>query len=154
MKTFILLVVIGFFAALYSGDSFAEDFLGAPVMPGGKVVSQTPERLEKIYDVPFDDTVKFYQEALKGEKDIKFREWGTETRIEDHSKRLWQSITISKTAEGQTDIVVLKFNWTWIFGTLTLRLFGVFVVLMVLYVAMTISGAIIPRLIKAREQKA
>ncbi len=152
MKTFFLSVVIAF-VALCCSVSFAEDFLGAPVMPDGKVVSQTPERLEKTYDVPFDAAVKFYQEALKGEKDIKFREWGTQTRIEDHSNRLWQSITITKTPEGRTDIIFLKFNWTWIFGTLILRFFGVFVVLIVLYVAMSISGAIIPRLIKVAEQR-
>ena len=145
-----VVIVLG---VLCCSFSFAEDFLGAPVLPGGKVVSQTDERLEKTYDVSFDAAVKFYQEALKGEKDIKFREWGTQTRIEDHSNRPWQSITITKAAEGRTDIIFLKFNWTWIFGTLILRFFGVFVVLIVLYIAMSISGAIIPRLIKLAEQK-
>ncbi len=152
MKNSFCSVVI-IFGVLWCSFSFAEDFLGAPVMPGGKVVSQTDKRLEKSYDVSFDDAVKFYQEALKGEKEIKFREWGTQTRIEDHSNRPWQSITITKAAEGRTDIVFLKFNWTWIFGTLTLRFFGVFVVLIVLYIAMSISGAIIPRVIRAYGEK-
>jgi len=143
--------VVVVFGVLCCSFSFAEDFLGAPVMPDGKVVSETPERLEKTYNVPFHAAVKFYQDALKGEKDIKFRDWGAQTRIEDHSNRPWQSITITKAAEDRTDIVFLKFNWTWIFGTLILRFFGVFVVLIVLYVSMSISGAIIPRLIKAHE---
>ncbi len=132
--------------------SFAKDFLGAPVMPGGKVVSQTDERLEKTYDVSYDAAVKFYQEALKGEKDIKVRDRGTQTLIEDHSNRPWHSVTVTKVTEGRTDIVLLKDNWTWILGTLILRFFGVFVVLVVLYIALSISGAIISRTVKAGEQ--
>jgi hypothetical protein len=151
MKTLLsVVVVLGMLCPSYS---FGEDFFGAPLMPGGKEISRTGERLEKTYDVSYDAALKFYEEALKGEKDIKFRDRGSHTRIEDHSNRPWQSITIAKTAQGGTDIAVVKFNWTWIFGTLTLRFFGVFVVLMVLYVAMSISGAIIPRLIRMAEQK-
>lgn len=151
MKTFSLVVILLWM--LCPSLSFGEDFFGAPVMPDGKVVSQTDERLEKTYNVSYDAAVKFYEEALKGERDIKIRDRGTQTRIEDHSNRQWQSITITKAAEGLTDIVFVKFNWTWIFGTLTLRFFGVFVVLIVLYVAMTISGAILSRVIKVQEQK-
>jgi hypothetical protein len=51
-------------------------------------------------------------------------------------------------AEDKTEIVLMKDNWTWIMGTLTLRFFGVFAVLMVLYVVLLISGAIISRIIK------
>lgn len=133
--------------------SFAEDFLGAPVMPGGKVVSQTDARLEKTYDVSYEAAVKFYQEALKGEKDIKFRDRGGETYIEEYQTRPWHSVTITKVAEGRTDIVILKDNWTWIIGTLVLRFFGVFAVLSVLYLALSISGAIISRTVKVEEQK-
>ena len=152
MTTFLRSVFIAFWM-LCPSVSFAEDFLGAPVMPGGKAVSQTDERLEKIYDISFDAAVKFYQEALKGEKDIKFRDMGTQVLIEEYSNRPWHSVRITKVSEGQTDIVFLKDNWTWILGTLTLRFFGVFAVLIVLYIALAISGAIISRLVKAQEQK-
>jgi hypothetical protein len=151
MKTLLSVVVV--LGMLCPSHSFGEDFFGAPLMPGGKEISRTGERLEKTYDVSYDAALKFYEEALKGEKDIKFRDRGTHTRIEDHSNRPWQSITIAKAGQGGTDIAVVKFNWTWILGTLTLRFFGVFVVLMVLYVAMSISGAIIPRFVKVAEQK-
>jgi len=151
MKTLSAIVIVLWM--LCPSLSFGEDFYGVPVMPGGKDVSRTGERLEQTYDVSYDAAVKFYQEALKGEKDIKFRDRGTQMRIEDLSNRLWQSITITKAAEGRTDIIFLKFNWTWIFGTLTLRFFGVFVVLVILYIAMAISGAIMPRLIKMQVQK-
>ena len=152
MKTIFWTVVIAFWM-LSPNVSFAEDFLGAPVMPDGNVVSQTDERLEKTYDVSYDAAVKFYQEVLKGEKDIKFRDRGTQTFIEDHSNRRWHSITITKVADGRTDIVFLKDNWTWILGTLTLRFFGVFVVLVVLYIALSISGAVVSRLVKPQELK-
>jgi hypothetical protein len=135
---------------LCPNPSFAEDFLGAPVMPGGKVVSQTDSRLEKTYDVSYEAAVKFYQEALKEEKDIKFRDRGTQTLIEEYSNRPWHSISIAKVDEGRTDIVLLKDNWTWILGTLTLRFFGVFAVLIVLYIVLEISGAIISRTVKAK----
>jgi hypothetical protein len=151
MKTFSLVIIVLWM--LCPSLSLGEDFFGAPVMPGGKEISRTGERLEKSYDVSYDAAVKFYEESLKGGKDIKFRDRGTQTRIEDHSNRPWQSITITKNGQGQTDIVFVKFNWTWIWGTLTLRFFGVFVVLIVLYIAMTISGAIIPRLVKAQGQE-
>jgi hypothetical protein len=121
-------------------------------MPGGKVISQTEERLEKSYDEPFEATVKFYRDALKEEKDIKYLDRGKELYIEEHSNRPWHSVTIIKVAEGRTDVVLLKDNWTWILGTLSLRFFGVFAVLFVLYIALSISGAIMSRLVKTREQ--
>jgi hypothetical protein len=137
-----------------SGLSFGEDFLGAPVMPGGKEVSQSGERLHKTYDVSYEKAVEFYRDALKGEKDVKFRDRGDHMLIEEYSNRPWHSIRIIKAAEGRCEIAFLKDNWTWILGTLTLRFFGVFAVLFVLYVALEIAGAIISKLLKMQEQKA
>jgi len=133
---------------LSTGVSIAEDFLGAPVMPGGEVVSETDERLEKIYDVSYEDAVKFYREALKDERDIKFRDRGEQTLIEEYAARPWHSIRITKADEGKTSVTTLKDSWTWILGTLTLRFFGVFAVLVVLWIVLEISGAIISRYVK------
>lgn len=132
------------------GASMAQDFLGAPVMPGGVVVSQTDERLKKTYDVSYEEALEHYRKALKGEKDIKFLDRGAETHIEDHAARPWHSITIVKVGEGKTEVVTKKDNWTWILGTLTLRFFGVFAVLIVLYIVLEISGAIISRVVKSK----
>jgi hypothetical protein len=41
-----------------------------------------------------------------------------------------------------TSVVIMKDNWTWIIGTLILRYIGVFVVLLILYLGMSISGRI------------
>lgn len=153
MRTFLLSVVIATMA-LCANFSFGEDFLGAPVMPGGKVVLQTDERLEKTYDIPFAEALAFYRDALKGEKDIKFRDRGAQVLVEEYSNRPWHSIRIIKLDKGGSEIVHLKDNWTWILGTLTLRFFGVFAVLFVLYLALAIAGAIVSRLFKTQAQKA
>lgn len=132
------------------GVSIAEDFLGAPVMPGGTVITQTDERLKKTYDVSYKAALDYYQEALKDQKEIKFLDRGDETYIEDHAARSWHSITITKVAGGKTEVVTVKDNWTWILGTLTLRFFGVFAVLICLYIVLEISGAIISRFVKPK----
>jgi hypothetical protein len=147
MKTLLRSVVIVLWM-LFPGLSVAEDFLGAPVMPGGTIVSHTDARLEKSYDISYEAALRFYREALKGEKNIKFRDRGTQTHIEEYENRPWHSITITRVAEGRTDIVLLKDNWTWILGTLTLRFFGVFAVLTALYIVLAISGAAISRMVK------
>ena len=47
----------------------------------------------------------------------------------------------------------MKDNWTWIIGTLVLRYIGVFVVLLVLLIGMSISGAIISRTVGKSDTK-
>lgn len=131
---------------------FAEDFLGAPVMPGGKTIRSQNDRLEKTYDTTYPDAVNYYKDALKKLEHVKFWDRGTETYIEDHSNRPWHSITIMK-SDGGTQVVTVKDNWTWIIGTLVLRFIAVFVVLLVLYVAMSLSGAVLSRVGQATEAK-
>ncbi len=124
----------------------AENFLGLSLMPGGKVLLKQKGRLEVALPLPHDQIVAFYKEALKDEKDIRYRDWKDSTYIEDDGNRPWHSITISKELEqGMTNVVVVKDNWTWILGTLVLRFIGVFVVLLVLFGGMSLSGAIISR---------
>jgi len=131
-----------------------ENFLEAPIIPGAKVVKKTETRLELKINKSHDEVVAFYKSALKGLKDVRYREWKKATYIEDDSNRPWHSITISK-PEGDegTTVVILKDNWTWIMGTLILRFIGVFVVLLVLFVAMSLSGAVISRLVKRFQVK-
>jgi hypothetical protein len=124
----------------------AEDFLGLPLMPGGKVLLKEKGRLEMAIPASHDQVVAFYKEALKNEKDIRYRNWKESTYIEDDGKAPWHSITIDKEpVQGMTNMVIVKFNWTWIFGTLLLRFIGVFVVLVILFGGMSLSGAIISR---------
>ena len=142
---------------LFNSASYgAEDFLGAPLAPDAKIKLKTDKRLEILTPLSHDDVLKFYKDALKGEKDIKYRDWKTDTYIEDDAARKWHSITISKkAAEGGTLIIIVKDNWTWIIGTLILRYIGVFVVLLCLFGGIALSGAIISRSVKKAEgQKA
>jgi hypothetical protein len=133
--------------------SGAEDFLGAPLIPGGKTIKKTDSRLEFNSGMVHDEALAFYKEALKDFRDIKFRDWKHATYIEDDGNLKWHSITISKEHDRATNVVIVKDSWTWIIGTLILRYIGVFVVLILLLFGMSLSGAIISRWVKKVEAK-
>jgi len=151
MKKMLLSIFI--FLLTMPGPLYAEDFLGAPLIPGGETIQKTETRLEMKSSLSHDEIVAFYKEALKKHKDIKFRYWKDATYVEDDGKLSWHSITISKQTKDGATIVILKDNWTWIIGTLVLRFIGVFVVLLFLMVGMYISGTIISRSVKKLEAK-
>ena len=130
------------------GVSMADEFLGAPLIPEGKIIKKTGAKLEMKTDLTHDAAVRFYRNALKGLTDIKFREWKDATYIEDDGAREWHSITISKGESTGTTIIIAKDSWTWIMGTLVLRFIGVFIVLLVLFLGMSASGHIISRTVK------
>jgi hypothetical protein len=147
-----LAVCIFLFVVILPAGLKAEDFLGVPVIPEGKTTLKTESRLEMTVPVSHDKVVEFYQKALEGYQDIKFRNWKDATYIEDDSNLSWHSITISKQDTEGTTIVIVKDNWTWIIGTLILRYVGVFVVLLLLLIGMSVSGAIISRFFKEDPQ--
>ncbi len=150
MKQWILLLSLVIFLP---AASHAEDFLGAPVLPQGTASKKTDDRLEMKTDLSHDQVVSFYREALKDFQDIKFRNWKDATYIEDDGKMPWHSITVLKGGEKGTEITIVKDNWSWIIGTLVLRFVGVFVVLMILLLGMSLSGSIISRSVKSMEAK-
>ncbi len=130
----------------------ADDFLGVPVIPGGEVLSKTHSRMEMTTDLSHDQALSFYKETLKQQPDIKFRDWKDVTYIEDDGKLAWHSITVSKVGAPKTTVVIIKDNWTWIIGTLIIRFFGVFIVLIVLFMALYISGRAISHYLKKLHQ--
>jgi hypothetical protein len=154
MKKIILLTLIVCWIVSVSGWSRADDFLGAPVIPGGEQISKTKERLELNSKKTYAEVLQFYKEALAQFSDIKYRDWKDATYIEDDGNLKWHSITISKDDANGALVVIMKDNWTWIIGTLILRFFGVFIVLLVLLVGMSVSGTIISRSVKKMEAKA
>jgi hypothetical protein len=154
MKKIILLMLIVCWIVSVPGWSLAEDFLGAPVIPGGKEISKTKARLELNSEKTHDEVLQYYQKALENFKDIKYRDWKDATYIEDDGNMKWHSITISKDDANGAMVVIIKDNWTWIIGTLILRFFGVFIVLLFLLIGMSISGAIISRSVEKVEGKA
>lgn len=149
MKNY-MLPLLGLFLILPSYSS-AQDFLGAPLIPQGKVILKTDSRLELRTDLSYDETITFYREALREYRDIKFRDWNDAIYIEDDGKLAWHSITITAGDEKKTIVVIVKDNWTWIFGTLVLRFIGVFMVLLTLFLGMSLSGKIISRTVKRNE---
>ncbi|MBW1798474.1 MAG: hypothetical protein JRJ21_08760 [Deltaproteobacteria bacterium] len=151
MKKLTIIIVFACFCMVSTAPLGAEDFLGAPVIPQGEETIRTDARLELKTRLSHDQVVLFYREALKGFQDIKFREWEDSTYIEDDGKLKWHSITISKGDEKGTTVTIVKDNWTWIIGTLVLRYIGVFAVLMILFIGMSVSGKIISGIVKKKE---
>jgi hypothetical protein len=152
MKRFFLLLIM--VIMLNPSVSRGEDFLGAPLPPGGKIVYQSGSRLEKSYPLTYEEAIEFYRNALKGWEDIKFWERVREVKIEEYNVRPWHSITIEKADDGGTRITVKKDSWTWILGTLAMRFLAVFGVLVALYIPLSIVGSISARIaLKKKAQK-
>jgi len=151
MKKFLLL--LGVVIALNSSVSMAEDFLGAPLPPGGKVVSQSDSMLEKSYPISYEEAIQFYKKALEGWEDVKFWERNKEIKIEEYNVRPWHSITVEKADGGGTTITVRKDSWTWILGTLLMRWLTVFGILVALFIPLSIVGAISARIASRKNAK-
>jgi hypothetical protein len=151
MKSFAFLILVLVFVTPSYADE--EYFLGAPVISQGKEIQRTETRLEVKTKLSHDEVLEFYKRALRGYKDIKYRDWKDATYIEDDGNRKWHSITIQKNGEQGTTVLIVKDSWTWIFGTLILRFIGVFAVLIVLFGALALSGKIISKSIARIENK-
>jgi hypothetical protein len=128
-------------------------WLGAPIMPDGKEVSKDSGRLATEYNLPYANVLGWYQDALKGYPDARYRNWEEEMYIEDQGGSKWHAIKISKTGGAKTTVTIVKDNWTWIMATLLIRFTGVFVVLLILWIFLNISTAIVLHAIK-QEKKA
>ena len=128
-------------------------WLGAPIMPNGTEMKKESGRLVTEYNMPYDQVLAWYQEALKRYPDARYRNWEEEMYIEDQGGSKWHAIKISKTGGAKTAVTIVKDNWTWIMATLLIRFTGVFVVLLVLWIFLNISTAIVLRLVKADEKK-
>ena len=155
MKRLMLLLVSFCFLlpGAVAAQSVPEEFLGVPV-PEGEMVKRSKKRLELMSSKTHDQVLSYYKEKLEGMEDIKIRDWKDQSYIEDNSNRPWHSVTIDKEPEGgKTRVVIMKDNWTWIIGTLILRYIGVFVVLLVLLLGMTLSGKIISSRMEKAEAK-
>jgi len=77
MRRFLVFFFIAFF--LFPLPGGAEDFLGVPVLPDAKTLSKSDSRLEMRVALSHDEIIAFYKKALKGSKDIKYREWSQAT---------------------------------------------------------------------------
>lgn len=149
MKNIFLATV--FLVFILPGFVSAESFLGAPIVDDFKIINKTDKRMEMATMMTHDQALAFYKEKLKGQRDIKFRDWKKATYIEDDGKLKWHSITIVKIGENGTIITIVKDNWTWIFSTLVIRFIGIFFVLLCLYTGIVVSGKIIQKIFPAKK---
>lgn len=123
-------------------------WIGAPIMPDGKKISESSGRFITEYEMPYAQVLAWYREALKKYPHTRYRDWKEEMYIEDQGASKWHAIKISKTGGTKTLVTVQKDNWTWIMATLVIRFIGVFVVLLVLWAGLNISGLIMTRFLK------
>jgi hypothetical protein len=126
-------------------------WLGAPIMPGVSIPEPEGTRLHLEYNLPYTQVLTWYQEALKNYPDARYRDWKEEMYIEDQGGSKWHAIIISKTGGPKTPVTIVKDNWTWIMATLFIRFTGVFVVLLILWMGLNFSGAIMQRFFKEEE---
>lgn len=156
MKKYFVTLLIILLPAISYAEDFAGDFLDDPILKNSGSVEREEGRLKFTTGKSHDETLAFYREKLESFEDIKYRDWYEATYIEDDGRMPWHSITISKEMSDQrTTVVIAKDSWTWIMGTLVLRYIAVFVVLLVLYAGMKVSGTIISsRVNKAEGKKA
>jgi len=127
-------------------------WLGAPIMPDGTTLKQGSGRLSTDYNLSYAQVLAWYQEALKRYPHTRYRNWKKEMYIEDQGGSKWHAIIISKTGGPKTTVTIVKDNWTWIIATLFVRFTGVFVVLLVLWIGLNISGAVMQRFFKENEK--
>jgi len=127
-------------------------WMGAPIMPGGSPLQGEPTRQNYELNLPYNQVLAWYKDALKRYPDARYRDWKEEMYIEDQGGSKWHAIIISKTGGPKTTVTLVKDNWTWIWATLIIRFIGVFVVLLVLWLGLNIAGFIMQRFIK--EEKA
>jgi hypothetical protein len=128
-------------------------WIGAPIIPDGTTVKQESGRQVIEYNMPYHQVLAWYQEALKRYPDARYRDWKEEMYIEDQGGSKWHAIRISKTDGPKTVVTIQKDNWTWIMATLFIRFTGVFVVLLVLWIGLNISTAILLRTVAKTKEK-
>jgi hypothetical protein len=154
MKKIIFMLFIMLLPSISYAGYFADIFMDDPILKNAKSVEREEGRITFTTEKSHDEVLSFYREKLKSFDDIKYRDWGDATYIEDDGRMPWHSITISKDMNGHvTTVVIAKDNWKWIMGTLVLRYVAVFVVLLVLFIGMKVSGAIISSTVNKPEVK-
>ncbi len=113
---------------------------GAPVMPGGTVLTTEGTTTTIEYNLPFDKVAAWYTESMKTYPDEKFRDWKDQLYIEDQGGANWHSIGISKMGGDKTTVKIVRDNMTWVMSTLLIRFAGVFLVLCILWVFLNINS--------------
>lgn len=143
MRNILILAASIFLTA--SGLSAAESFQ-APVPAGGKLLTPADSgTVNLLYrDVALKEIISFYKEELKDKANINWKESGDKRGIviHDWGNREWHKIEVVDDAKSGVQITINRDSWTWIIGTLVIRFVGVFTVLVILMIALYVSGFI------------
>jgi hypothetical protein len=125
----------------------ASENFQAPVPSGGKLLSsEDPGTINLFYqDKSMKEIIKFYKDRFEGNESIDWKEPDASRRvvIHDWGSREWHRIEVMRRdANSGVQITIDRDSWTWIIGTLVIRFVGVFTVLVILMIALYISGRI------------
>lgn len=155
MKKWELLVAVGVIVVAFPVDSLAQkESFSIPHLPFSEVSEEGDTRVVLTTNKSHEEAVSFYKEFVKDLDNIKILDRDDYVQIVDHGSLSWHSITIDKEPSGGTlNVTIVQDSWSWILGTLVLRFIGVFVVLLVLFVGMMISGKILPLFAKSIDKK-
>ncbi len=145
MKRIALILPLAIFLTT-TGLQASENF-HAPVPAGGKLLtSEDSGTINILYqDKSLEEIIKFYKDRLEGKENINWKEPDTSSRviIYDWGNREWHKIEMmSRDTDSGVEITIDRDSWTWIIGTLVIRFVGVFTVLVILMIALYISGGI------------
>ena len=123
----------------------AEDLSSTvPYPPGAVIREQSNARTSFSTKLSHGEALAFYKDFVKSLPNIKTIDRSDSVQIVDHGNLPWHSIEIAKLSRGgEIAITIVGDSWSWILGTLVLRFIGVFVVLIVLFIGMSISGKIV-----------
>lgn len=156
MKRLLLLIAVVGLVAL--NNLSAEESFQAPLLDGGKSIpGNNKGTINLVYEnLAFKEVADFYKSELGDQSEIKWHKLVDQEKIViyDWGNRKWHRINITDEGKGTGVLVTIrKDSWTWIIGTLIIRFIGVFIVLIVLMVALFISGKILPMIKEKQEPK-
>jgi hypothetical protein len=157
MERIALILSLAIFLAT-TGLQASENFQ-APVPSGGKLLSSedTGTIILLYQDKSLEEIIKFYKDRFEGHENIDWKEPDTSRGvvIYDWGDREWHRIEVmSRDTNSGVQITIDGDSWTWIIGTLVIRFVGVFTVLIILMIALYISGGILNiRVTKKNEEQ-
>jgi hypothetical protein len=129
----------------------------APLPAGGeKTGTEKSSTVNYAYEkMSLQDVAAFYKKEFSDNPDIK---WYDDSKTEnlvifDWGNKKWHKITAVNNSSGTgVRITITRDSWTWILGTLIIRFTGVFIVLVILMIALYISGTLFS-LVKPQPEK-
>ncbi len=139
-----------FMLAIFCAPAWAEEYGTVVLMDGGKTISSDSEEMIMEYNASPQTLLEHFKSQFGEDKEIRFRDRGDMFTVEDMGSRPWRRIIISKAAPDKTTVTVNMLTWKWITIMLALRFMGVFIVLLVLFISMSLATNMIRRIVEKK----